>query len=74
MPSNSRLSSSRSASASAASVRRSRSTLIAAGDRMRTNTARVRVCRGGSASRMMLAGRHGVSFRKSLRPTPAPEQ
>jgi hypothetical protein len=41
---------------------------------MRVSTARVRVCSGGSASRMMLGGRHGGSFRKSLKPTPADEQ
>src|SRR5215470_2283598 len=47
---------------------------MAAAERMRVSTARVRVWSGGSASRMMLGGRHGISFRKSLSPTPADEQ
>ena len=38
------------------------------------STARVRVCAGGSASRIRLGGRHGVSFLKSDRPTPRLEQ
>jgi hypothetical protein len=41
---------------------------------MRASTVRVRVCSGGSASKMMLGGRHGFSLAKSLRPAPREEQ
>ena len=38
------------------------------------STARVRVCNGGSASRIKLGGRHGFSVWKFPNPTPALEQ
>ena len=44
------------------------------GDNTWLSTARVRVWAGGSASRMMLCGRHGFSLAKSLNPTPRLEQ
>ena len=44
------------------------------GDSTRFSTARVLVCSGGSASRMMLCGRHAFSLAKSLKPTPRLEQ
>jgi len=47
---------------------------MTAGDSTLLSTARVRVCAGGSASRIMLCGRHGFSLAKSLRPTPRLEQ
>ena len=48
--------------------------LAARADSVRIITARVRVCSGGSTSRMMLGGRHGASVAKSVRPTPRDEQ
>ena len=48
-------------------------TLTDSGGTPSLSTARVRVCAGGSASRMMLGGRHGFSFAKSLKPTPRPD-
>jgi hypothetical protein len=43
-------------------------------DRTRVSTPRVRVCRGGSASRMMLGGRQGFSWLKFAKPAPWREQ
>ncbi len=60
--------------ASAAAAKCSRIFFIAVGDSTWLSTARVRVCAGGSASRMMLGGRHGFSLAKSLMPTPRQEQ
>ena len=60
--------------ASAAAMKPSRSRFMTAGDNTLLSTARVRVCAGGSASRIRLGGRHGVSLAKSLRPTPRLEQ
>jgi len=44
------------------------------GESTRATTLRVRLWWGGSASRMMLGLRHGVSVWKLARPTPALEQ
>ncbi len=74
MASKLRFSSSASTRCSAAAAKRSRSPFMTVGDSTFESTARVRVCAGGSASRIRLGGRHGVSFLKSDRPTPRLEQ
>ena len=40
----------------------------------RLSTVRLRVCSGGSASRIRLGGRHGLARRKSSSPTPDAEE
>jgi hypothetical protein len=60
--------------ATAAAAKRSRICFITAGESTRLSTARVRVCAGGSASRIRLGGRHGFSLAKSLKPAPRLEQ
>ena len=60
--------------AAAATAKPSRTCFMTVGDNTWLSTARVRVCSGGSASRIILCGRHGFSLAKSLNPTPRPEQ
>ena len=62
-----------SASFSAASLKPARRPAIGFADSARFITVRLRVCSGGSASRIRLGGRHGLVRRKSSIPTPAAE-
>ena len=62
------------ASRLAAREKLSRRSRTVRGVRARVTAEWARECSGGSASSSRLGGRHGVSRRKSLSPTPADEQ
>ena len=63
-----------SAIASAIAVKDSRSRAMAAGERIRAWTLRVRSCSGGSVSSTSEGGRAGFSRAKSWSPTPRAEE
>ena len=72
-PSRADFSTQRSINASASAVNVARICITAFGLRMRDSTVRVCVCSGGSASRIRLRCRNGVSRLKLVKPTPALE-